>query len=79
MRDLIRAGLMKVKWTGTENMIADGLTKGLGRNKFDCFVRKLGLCENGDSRFRGSEEVNLDHEWTLVEGRKNRKKSLRKT
>jgi hypothetical protein len=37
-------------------------------------VRQVGLCESGDPGFRGSEEVNLDHGWTLVEGRKKRQK-----
>jgi hypothetical protein len=79
LRDLIHDGIMSVEWTGTGNMVADGLTKGLNRTKFDDFVTKVGLCRIGESGFRGSVEVNPDHGWTLVEGGKKRKKSLRKT
>ena len=81
LRDLIRSGVMSVEWIGTDNMIADGLTKGLGRNKFDKFVRNVGLRADGVSGFRGSEEVekvNPESGWTLVEGRKKRKNALRK-
>jgi hypothetical protein len=49
---------MLVVWTGTGNMVADGLTKALSRNKFDGFVQKVGLCRSG--------RVNPDHGWTLV-------------
>jgi hypothetical protein len=64
---------------GTGNMVADRLTKALNWTKFDDFVKKVGLCRSGESGFRGSVEVNPDHGWTLVEGGKKRKKSLRKT
>jgi len=60
-------------------MVADGLTKGLGRNKFEKFVQQVGLCERGNPGFRGSVEMNQDCGWTLVEGRKKGKNTLRKT
>jgi hypothetical protein len=38
LRDLIREGLLTMEWVGTANMVADGLTKALGQNKFEDFV-----------------------------------------
>ena len=78
LRDLIRDGLMTVEWIGTDQMVADGLTKGLGRNKFAQFVQQVGLRADGVSGFRGSEEVksvNPESGWTLVERGKKKKKS----
>ena len=43
LRDLICDGLMTVEWIGTDHMVVDGLTKGLGRNKFTQFVQQVGL------------------------------------
>ena len=69
-----------MEWIGTESMVADGLTKALSRNKFECFVRQVGLYRGCDPGFRGSVEVvNQDHEWILVKRKKKRKESLRKT
>ena len=61
MRDLIREEIMRVEWIGTEEMVADVLTKGLNRNKFRKFIEQMGLCEYGNPVFRGSEMVNQDH------------------
>jgi hypothetical protein len=67
-----------VEWIGTADMVADGLTKALGQNKFEDFVTRVGLCPLSESGFRGSEIVNPDHEWTVVKWGRQREKSLRK-
>jgi len=61
LRDLIRSGIMSVEWIGTESMVADALTKGVGRNKFTQFTQCMGLYEEGNPGFRGSVEVNKDY------------------
>ena len=38
LRDLIRSGIMEIEWIGTEGMVADALTKSLGKNKFKNFT-----------------------------------------
>jgi hypothetical protein len=58
LRDLIRDGSLTVEWIGTDKMVADGLTKGLNRNKFEKFVGQLGLQTVRESEFRGSVEPN---------------------
>ena len=64
-----------VEWIGTADMVADGLTKALGRNKFDEFVARVGLHPVSASGFRGSEAVNPD-EWTVVKRGRQKEKNL---
>jgi hypothetical protein len=43
IRDLVESKRIKLKFTGTREILADGLTKPLGKNKFFEFRTKLGI------------------------------------
>jgi hypothetical protein len=43
MRERIQNGNLQIEWTPTAEMIADGLTKPLPRQKHEHFVELLGL------------------------------------
>ena len=41
--DMVRKGYFKINHVSTEEMVADGLTKGLGKEKHNSFVKMLGI------------------------------------
>ena len=41
------AGRVRTEWVETSKMVADGMTKGLPKGKFEGFVRQLGLQDIG--------------------------------
>jgi hypothetical protein len=43
VREIIEEKMFKVEYVGTDNMIADIMTKSLGAKKFERFRRKLGV------------------------------------
>jgi hypothetical protein len=50
LRDLICDGVMSVEWNGTEHMVSDALTNAASWNKFDGFMKKVGLCRNDEEK-----------------------------
>ena len=47
LRQEVREGRIDVRWVATTNMVADGLTKALSRQKHESFIRLLRLVDIG--------------------------------
>jgi hypothetical protein len=59
IRDSIRNGLITVKWCPTERMLADILTKGLGRTKHQHFMRAIGMFRGGVDVLEGNTNASF--------------------
>ncbi|SGY60440.1 BQ5605_C007g04431 [Microbotryum silenes-dioicae] len=44
-QELVSNGIIELRWIGTKEMVADGLTKGLSRVPHESFVRMLGMVD----------------------------------
>ena len=45
LRQEVQAGKIKIEWTSTNDMAADGLTKALPRQKHEHFVNQLNIVD----------------------------------
>ena len=52
VRETIREGKIFLKYVQTENQIADTMTKGLARSKFEELREKMGMCKSEDKMER---------------------------
>jgi hypothetical protein len=46
IRDMVQRGVIKLQYVGTDEQVADVLTKPLSRVKFEHFRDKLGVVQN---------------------------------
>ena len=53
VRDYIRRGILEIKWVRTTDMIADMMTKALGKTKFKEFRKALGIVNQGEDKTSG--------------------------
>lgn len=73
LRECVQSGLSHIQWVPTNEMLVDGLTKPLLRQKHERFIKILGLCDISEQlHLLTSNTSNEPPDWKTQEGREGK-------